>query len=330
LNRIKQYGNNTSIICVIGSNNALATEKQLISAFNSRFEKFIGKEYFIIEDIQNAKNIFYNVCNLEDKIDSNLEENSDFNLEYKIDSNLEEKSDFNLEYKIDSNLEEKSDFNLEYKIDSNLEEKSVVKTSVNLNVNEKIGLNMDESKKTIYSCLICNYATKRKYNYDCHLLTKRHKTKLGCDLDKEYIDGDIKGNIFVCKECKYETHMKSNYNRHVKSKRHLQILNNDKINTKPILQCPFCNKQINSRITLWRHKKKCTAAEKTQNPDSNSDSDADFYSESEAEENASEKESTGLKFTENMFYEILNSNKQLMNIVEKGTNKKYCAKCVDR
>jgi hypothetical protein len=79
---------------------------------------------------------------------------------------------------------------------------------------------MDESKETIYSCLMCNYASKRKYNYDCHLLTKRHKTKLSCDLDEEVSDGDNKDNIFQCKCCKYSTYKSCNYVKHLKTSKH--------------------------------------------------------------------------------------------------------------
>ena len=33
---------------------------------------------------------------------------------------------------------------------------------------------MDGKKEIIYSCVACNFTTKRKFNYECHLTTKRH------------------------------------------------------------------------------------------------------------------------------------------------------------
>jgi hypothetical protein len=236
LNRIKQYGNNTSIICVIGSNNALATEKQLISIFNSRFDKFKGKEYFIIKDIQTAKNIFYDVCNSDDMNISSL------NTKLGNDLNVEKNPEFGVVLNADLN-------------------EKIVNKSDYLNM-----IQMEKSKATSYYCTQCNYTTKTKYNYECHLLSKKHKKYSNIGENEDSKDD----NKYECKMCNYSTNLQSNYTKHNKTTKH-------KIH---------------------------------------------FQSE--------ENKPSGFQLTEHMFYEILNSNKQLMNIVEKNTNKKYCAKCVDR
>jgi hypothetical protein len=163
LNRIKQYGNTTSIICVIGSNNAFATERQLISAFNSKFVKFKGNEYFIIEDILTAKNLFYNVCNSDDINISCL----------------------------------------------NTQSAPVCNSNLNVNINNEIVV----SNNNKYACLLCNFTTHKKYNYDCHLLSKKH-IKLSIDFNKN------DNNIYECKICKYWTYKHSNYTKHLNTDKH--------------------------------------------------------------------------------------------------------------
>jgi hypothetical protein len=221
LNRIKQYGNNTSIICVLGTNNALATEKQLISAFNSRFVKFKGKEYFIIEDIQNAKNIFYNVCNLKDKSNSNSEETIDFNLKDNSDVNISvinEKVGLNnsIIYKCEtcnytttrkSNLITHKSSKKHIQNVDNSKDNSDVKISVNLNEKEKVGL----KNSIIYKCKTCKYTTTRKSNLITHKSSKKHKQ----NVDK--LKNTLKYN---CKVCNYKTDCVSHFKQHLKTDRH--------------------------------------------------------------------------------------------------------------
>lgn len=98
-------------------------------------------------------------------------------------------------------------------------------------------------------------------------------------------------NIYTCDSCNYETQIKCNYERHLKTKRHIQTVTNDNI-TWP---CSICDVEFKSRVTLWRHKKKCL------------------------EENDHVK-STGIELTQEMFMELINHNKKLMEVVQNGTN----------
>lgn len=67
------------------------------------------------------------------------------------------------------------------------------------------------NKGKIYTCVKCNFSTHKKYNYQCHLMTKRHKK-----MDhEEYEDID-----FVCKYCNYSTHKQSNYDKHLNTDKH--------------------------------------------------------------------------------------------------------------
>jgi hypothetical protein len=167
LNRIKQYGSKTSIICILGLPNARQIEKELISVFNYNFDKHVvGNEYFICDDVKTAKNVFYEVCN-----------------SYDNGSNLDTENDYQLEANTDENIGVKSDAK--------------------------------------YSCLACNYTTPRRCNYDCHLLTKRHK-KL-CDNTNDNIDK----NIYNCKVCKYSTYKHSNYTKHLGTAKHIMNTTNE-------------------------------------------------------------------------------------------------------
>ena len=118
---------------------------------------------------------------------------------------------------------------------------------------------MTSNKGKIYSCLKCNFSTHKKYNYDCHLMTKRHKKKLD---DKMYKEENAK--VYICKHCNYTTHKQSNYEKHLNTYKH----------------------QVNSQ----------------------------------SEEKKSENKTQELKLTEEMFYELMKCNQQLMEVIQNGTN----------
>ena len=62
-----------------------------------------------------------------------------------------------------------------------------------------------------------------------------------------------------CKCCDYYTAKKSSFVKHLSSKKHLCNMNETPCNKKVAdnFICLFCNKEYNSRVTLWRHKKIC-------------------------------------------------------------------------
>jgi hypothetical protein len=67
------------------------------------------------------------------------------------------------------------------------------------------------NKAKIYTCAKCNFSTHKKYNYQCHLMTKRHK-KMD---DEEY-----ENIAYFCKYCNYSTHKQSNYDKHLNTDKH--------------------------------------------------------------------------------------------------------------
>ena len=112
---------------------------------------------------------------------------------------------------------------------------------------------------------------------------------------------------FECKECDYKTHIKCNYERHIKSKKH-------KVANKYIFQCASCGKIFNNRTTLWRHKNKCD--ETYENKNGFEDDEYELNDKTEVDKDIKE----GLKITEEMFYELMNCNKQLIEVIQNGTN----------
>jgi hypothetical protein len=60
-----------------------------------------------------------------------------------------------------------------------------------------------------YNCNICDYNTNRKFNYDLHLNSVKHKKKLAKI-----------NNLYNCSICKYHTSNKYNYDKHIFSVKH--------------------------------------------------------------------------------------------------------------
>ena len=83
-------------------------------------------------------------------------------------------------------------------------------------------------QKNIFECKLCDYTTSRKYNYDRHLLTPKHKmltktSKKGAAPKHENHDFNISNDhdnnvtnneIYVCEDCKKVFMHKSSLSRH--------------------------------------------------------------------------------------------------------------------
>lgn len=83
-----------------------------------------------------------------------------------------------------------------------------------------------------------------------------------------------KGNkIYNCLDCNYMTYKKNHYNRHLSSNKHIltmsetiiKINEDQKSNEKQAKFGCDCGKKINSKTTLWRHKKTCSHKNEQQN-----------------------------------------------------------------
>ena len=126
--------------------------------------------------------------------------------------------------------------------------------------------------------------------------------------------------MYTCEICKYTTKRKGNMITHKSSKKHKQ--REEKSNIEFKHYCETCNYKTDSLYQYKRHiegKKHKQNLEKDNNIDiiinDNSDSEED-----KSKENTSVNETQGLKITEEMFYELMNCNKQLMEVIQNGTN----------
>ena len=113
-----------------------------------------------------------------------------------------------------------------------------------------------------FYCKICDQRCKSKYNLNRHFFTTKHKLK-----KNETNVSPSESMNFNCKLCDYNTSKKSNYIRHLLTPKHKlkqemqimkQLVKKGEIYKSGLkLCCDKCNKEFNSRTTLWRHKKKC-------------------------------------------------------------------------
>ena len=75
-----------------------------------------------------------------------------------------------------------------------------------------------KQRNEIYTCFHCNYTTHKKFNYKCHLMTKKHKKIITNNDEKEE---NIKLNIYSCSMCNFSTYKHFNYVTHLNTKKHI-------------------------------------------------------------------------------------------------------------
>jgi hypothetical protein len=98
----------------------------------------------------------------------------------------------------------------------------------------------------LYFCKVCNFSTPNKYNYERHLLTKKHLLKNGISAPKN----DQKNEQNEHSEPENE-HLKSAFIR----KQNLEKVDNAPKSAH--LKCLFCSKVFNKHFNLQRHISLC-------------------------------------------------------------------------
>ena len=119
--------------------------------------------------------------------------------------------------------------------------------------------NENNKEQDEYKCDICNYVCYNKYNYNRHLLTKKH-----IDENIKYMN-EIK-NKYICSICNFQTVKKHNYNVHLQSKKHITMYN-DKNNITNANVELFKNEVIStlmSQLNYVLEENKNILAEQTQ------------------------------------------------------------------
>jgi len=85
-----------------------------------------------------------------------------------------------------------------------------ITSNYNIETNEK----EDDNKKLVnYSCDLCNYNTRKKYNYEKHMSSQKHLEIV----KNAYSTVDYK---FNCVECNYHTNIRFSYDKHKMSSKH--------------------------------------------------------------------------------------------------------------
>ena len=129
-----------------------------------------------------------------------------------------------------------------------------------------------------YECIDCDYKTVRKNNFDKHLKTDNHKTKIKQNSTEYDVKHSGLNNIILsamseqpmceqpmcepmpimihtCEKCEYSCSKKSNYDRHLLSTRHKLLESNDITTSFECGMCNFkCSKNYNYNVHLTSKK----------------------------------------------------------------------------
>jgi len=176
----------------------------------------------------------------------------------------------------------------------------------------------------IYACLVCDYNTIRKQEYNNHILTPRHKInileRVVTQNEMKECDNEKSMKKYTCEPCKYNTVSKKDFEKHELSNKHIKNLTHSTNVScslqdnliqnicKPCIMCSECDKSFANNSGLWKHKKKCAPKQKeesiqkeesTQKEEPKEDIDAPLTN----------------SFMREMFMEMVKSNKELHNIV---------------
>jgi hypothetical protein len=138
----------------------------------------------------------------------------------------------------------------------------------------QIQQNSAKKSAIIFNCLICDYVTSRKFNYETHLNSTKHKINTNMDTFGNQIQ-QKSAKKYVCNICDYETKKRYNYDNHINSNRHnnnqqkisnnqqkisnnqQKISNNQQNIGNNEYKCDNCDKEYKGRAGLWKHTKIC-------------------------------------------------------------------------
>lgn len=104
----------------------------------------------------------------------------------------------------------------------------------------------NQTKK--FGCTSCNYETSCKSSFDKHLMSNEHKMKEN--------ESTIQTQKYMCSVCDYSTSRKSSYDKHLLTYKHSLKKNGSSKEKNKNFICR-CQKVLNSRTTMWRHRKSC-------------------------------------------------------------------------
>ena len=121
---------------------------------------------------------------------------------------------------------------------------------------DKLNEMSDTGNIILYNCLLCNYSSSRKNNYNRHLLSSRHLDNM-----------KKKHNKFICSMCNFECNKKSSYNIHLITKKHIQNMKEQEEEPEQINENKMDNVELfkNEIISTLMNQLDCILDEKNKN-----------------------------------------------------------------
>ena len=124
------------------------------------------------------------------------------------------------------------------------------------------------------------------------------------------------GEIFECEFCDYFTSNKYNFKKHLLTAKHKSVTLGDAGDAKSCQTnkyiCNNCDKFYDSRNGLWKHKKICCGQFEESNNLINSKNSIQY--------NQPLQNQSGIVITPEIFLELLNQNKEMLEIIKNGTH----------
>lgn len=93
-----------------------------------------------------------------------------------------------------------------------------------------------------FICKLCDFKTNVKFNYQRHLLSKKHIN----NVSQQQIQNNINTELLICNKCERQMSSKQRLFSHLQS-----------CNCFSKLQCPICNRFFNSSNSRYKHQLKC-------------------------------------------------------------------------
>ena len=136
---------------------------------------------------------------------------------------------------------------------------------------------VNDSKKLqkiadVFLCKFCDYSTCKKYNYEKHLSTDKHKMVVNDSKKLQKV-----ASIFYCKTCDYSTSRKSSYYKHLITSKHQSITKVAPFTEQKVAKVAkvathicICGKSYKHASGYYRHKQKCNV---TNNSDETTNKD---------------------------------------------------------
>ena len=120
--------------------------------------------------------------------------------------------------------------------------------------------------KKNYFCSKCNLQCSNPKQYETHLKCVKHNNLKEDNINnRQHNVSQLIANKYNCNLCHYTTCNQCDFNKHNLTRKHVKNINETQLKQnetmlpeKSVTLLCNCGLVLNNRITMWRHKKKCT------------------------------------------------------------------------